>query len=110
MLLLCPFAAAAAEWRYDGQMTSGPSAGAMKVAQAQSPAEDMSGGMNMPAGPAPAGAPTNNMTMAAVQAAKGQPERILEAVGDPPITRWQYPDYVVYFEHDRVITSVAGHL
>ena len=67
------------------------------------------GSMGVSAGPAPADAPTNNMTMDEVRAAKGDPDSMFEPVGEPPITRWQYPDYVVYFEHDRVIIAVAGH-
>ena len=31
------------------------------------------------------------------------------AVGNPPITRWDYRDFSVYFEHDRVIQSVRHH-
>jgi hypothetical protein len=27
-------------------------------------------------------------------------------VGQPPITRWDYASYSVYFEYDRVIDSV----
>jgi hypothetical protein len=28
-------------------------------------------------------------------------------VGDPPITRWEYPGFVVYFEHHLVVHTVA---
>jgi len=28
-------------------------------------------------------------------------------VGKPPITRWDYPSFSVFFEHDRVIHAVA---
>lgn len=98
--LLCPLAAAAAEWRYDGQP-----AGESAAAEPQAPAASM----GVSAGPAPADAPKNNMTMDEVRAAKGDPDSMFEPVGDPPIARWQYPEYVVYFEHDRVIISVAGH-
>jgi hypothetical protein len=31
------------------------------------------------------------------------------AVEQPPITRWDYPAFSVYFEHDRVIHAVARH-
>lgn len=31
------------------------------------------------------------------------------AVGQPPITRWDYRDFSVYFEGDRVINSVRHH-
>jgi hypothetical protein len=30
-------------------------------------------------------------------------------VGDPPITRWVYDRFTVYFENDRVIHSVVHH-
>lgn len=106
-LLLCPLAAVAADWRYDGQAMSGGSSSSGETAMAA--AETSSAGMNVSAGPAPADAPRGAMTMEQVRASKGDPDSILGAVGDPPITRWQYPEYVVYFEHDLVITSVAGH-
>ena len=28
------------------------------------------------------------------------------AVGEPPITRWEYRNMIVYFEYDRVIHAV----
>jgi hypothetical protein len=31
------------------------------------------------------------------------------AVGTPPITRWDYREFSVYFESDRVINSVVHH-
>lgn len=31
------------------------------------------------------------------------------AVGQPPITRWDYREFSVYFEGDRVISSVRHH-
>lgn len=31
------------------------------------------------------------------------------AVGQPPITRWDYREFSVYFEGDRVINSVRHH-
>ncbi|HWV10948.1 MULTISPECIES: phosphodiesterase [unclassified Pseudomonas] len=31
------------------------------------------------------------------------------AVGQPPITRWDYRDFSVYFEYDHVINSVRHH-
>jgi hypothetical protein len=29
------------------------------------------------------------------------------SVGEPPISSWEYEPFVVYFEYDRVIHSVA---
>ena len=36
----------------------------------------------------------------------GQPAARNAAVGDPPISRWEYADFVVYFEYSRVIHAV----
>ena len=36
----------------------------------------------------------------------GQPSEMVAAVGDPPISRWEYPGFTVYFEFDRVIHAV----
>lgn len=96
-LLLCPLTTLAAEWRYDG-------------APGLAPAADRgTGAMAVPAaGPAPADALRGGLTMNQVRAARGDPQTTFDAVGTPPITRWQYPGYVIYFERDRVITSVAG--
>ncbi|HSH42251.1 MAG TPA: hypothetical protein VK973_09040 [Arenicellales bacterium] len=98
IVLMCPLTAVAADWSYDGQAAApGPSSVVVEQQAGRS------------AGPAPADAPRGSMTMEQVRAAKGEPETVFPAVGEPPITRWQYPKYVVYFENERVITSVAGH-
>ena len=39
----------------------------------------------------------------------GAPSRRHAAVGQPPITRWDYPGFSVYFEYDKVINSVRQH-
>jgi hypothetical protein len=44
--------------------------------------------------------------MAAVQGRFGEPTERHATVGNPPITRWDYPQFSVYFEHDRVLHSV----
>lgn len=36
----------------------------------------------------------------------GEPLAVNSPVGDPPISRWEYTDFYVYFEYDRVIHSV----
>jgi len=36
----------------------------------------------------------------------GEPVAVNSPVGDPPISRWEYADFYVYFEYDRVIHSV----
>jgi len=51
--------------------------------------------------------PTRGMRMEQVEKRFGVPESKLPAVGDPPITRWRYSSYTVYFERDRVIHSVV---
>ena len=45
--------------------------------------------------------PQNGMTMKMVEKWFGTPSRKLPPVGDPPITRWEYPEYTVYFEYDN---------
>ncbi|MCG6966731.1 MAG: hypothetical protein LJE59_09485 [Chromatiaceae bacterium] len=51
--------------------------------------------------------PSRGASMTDVKARFGEPASIKDAVGQPPITRWQYPAYTVYFEHDRVIDVVV---
>lgn len=51
--------------------------------------------------------PTRGLTMSKVEAKFGAPTERSAAVGQPPITRWEYPGFVVYFEHDYVIHSVT---
>ena len=50
--------------------------------------------------------PTRGQSMAQVEARFGSPARTVAAVGDPPISSWEYPGFVVYFEHDLVIHAV----
>ncbi len=50
--------------------------------------------------------PSRGMTQASVQSRFGEPVSRIAAVGDPPISRWHYQDFIVYFEYDRVIHSV----
>ena len=52
--------------------------------------------------------PITGMSMDQVKHAYGNPQRILPAVGDPPITRWVYAQYTVYFERQYVINSVLN--
>jgi len=53
--------------------------------------------------------PGNGLTMAEVEQRFGSPIERSSAVGEPPITRWTYGDYSVYFEHSLVIESVLHH-
>jgi hypothetical protein len=54
-----------------------------------------------------AGRPSRGMTMQKVEAAFGAPASRVPAVGNPPISRWEYPGFVVFFENDHVIHTVA---
>ena len=53
--------------------------------------------------------PRNGLSMADVEQRFGEPVERSGAVGEPPITRWTYDDYSVYFEHNLVIESVLHH-
>lgn len=50
---------------------------------------------------------TRGMTQAAVEARLGQPISKRNPVGNPPISSWEYSNFIVYFEYDHVIHSVA---
>jgi hypothetical protein len=53
--------------------------------------------------------PARGMSMERVEATYGAPTDKHAAVGEPPITRWDYPGFVVYFEYQLVIHAVARH-
>ncbi len=50
--------------------------------------------------------PARGMKMSQVEARYGAPSARHEAVGQPPITRWDYPGMIVFFEHDHVVHAV----
>ena len=50
--------------------------------------------------------PTNGLKQAEVRARFGEPAATHPAVGDPPITRWDYDGWSVYFEYDLVLFTV----
>lgn len=52
--------------------------------------------------------PARGMTMKSVEAKFGMPQDRHDAVGQPPITRWDYPLFTVYFEHEYVIHTVVN--
>jgi len=65
--------------------------------------------MNMRSiGDAPAGVqiPQRAVTMDQVKMQFGEPMDAKPAIGEPPITRWEYANFTVYFEYNRVIESV----
>jgi hypothetical protein len=51
--------------------------------------------------------PTRGMTMEKVEATFGAPTSRAAPIGEPPITRWEYPGFTVYFEHRHVVHTVA---
>jgi hypothetical protein len=53
--------------------------------------------------------PARGMTMDQVATKFGAPVSKTPAVGKPPISRWEYPGFVVYFEHEHVIHSVVAN-
>lgn len=54
--------------------------------------------------------PTKGANKASVQAQFGNPKESYSAVGDPPISRWVFDQFTVYFEYDHVVHSVAHHV
>ena|SRR5579862_677936 len=51
--------------------------------------------------------PSRGMTMQKVEAKFGAPAERHAAVGTPAITRWDYQNFSVFFENDRVIHAVV---
>jgi hypothetical protein len=50
--------------------------------------------------------PARGTEMATVRDRLGSPLERMAAVGEPPITRWVYDGFVVYFEDELVLHSV----
>ena len=51
--------------------------------------------------------PHRGSSMDAVRSRFGQATEEVPAIGEPPITRWTYPQYPVYFEYQHVIDVVV---
>lgn len=51
--------------------------------------------------------PARGSTMKSVEAKFGAPQTRHPTVGTPPITRWDYANFSVFFENDRVIDTVV---
>lgn len=51
--------------------------------------------------------PQRGMDQQDVLTAFGSPSERHTPVGDPPITRWDYPGFRVYFEYDLVLHAVV---
>ena len=50
--------------------------------------------------------PVNGLSKADVKTRFGDPASTHSPVGDPPITRWDYSGWSVYFEYDLVLFTV----
>ena len=50
--------------------------------------------------------PSSGVTQESVEATYGSPNSKKAAVGDPPISSWEYDGFIVYFEYDRVVHAV----
>lgn len=51
--------------------------------------------------------PVRGMDMANVENVFGSPREKHAPVGEPPITRWDYDGFSVFFEYDKVLHTVA---
>ena len=51
--------------------------------------------------------PARGSTMSAVESKFGAPANKSGPVGNPPITKWFYPNFVVVFENDKVLHAVV---
>ena len=51
--------------------------------------------------------PRPGSSMTAVEMQFGAPKTRHDAVGKPPITRWDYDGFSVYFEYQHVVHAVA---
>ena len=51
--------------------------------------------------------PHHGMSMNSVLQQFGEPESRQNPVGEPPITRWDFAKFAVYFEHNQVIHAVT---
>ncbi len=51
--------------------------------------------------------PARGMTAVNVESRYGAPESKQAAVGDPPISRWEYKNFIVFFEYNYVIHAVV---
>ena len=59
-----------------------------------------------PAAQAGASVPGRGLSKAQVEASYGAPSEKIAAVGEPPISRWVYPGFIVYFEYNHVVHAV----
>ena len=104
LLLFAVYPAAAGEWRYENDTGMESISAEAQSTQTQAQPMTVSSARRSEVGPVP----INNMTMEKVQTKFGQPKNEAAPVGSPPIHRWYYDEYTVYFEFDRVIISVIN--
>ena len=64
------------------------------------------GSAEQSAATSPSGKPIRGMKSDQVRANFGMPQTIHNPVGNPPIIRWEYSNFVVFFEYDTVIHAV----
>lgn len=53
--------------------------------------------------------PQRGIDASTVRQQHGEPITRHAAVGEPPINRWDYAGFSVYFEYDKVVHSVRQH-
>ena len=53
--------------------------------------------------------PQTGMKAESVRKHWGSPETARGPIGQPPISQWHYPAFVVYFEGERVIHATIKH-
>ncbi len=51
--------------------------------------------------------PRRGMSMDDVREQWGTPTLEARPIGDPPIARWEYADFIVYFEYSTVLHTVV---
>lgn len=87
-----------------------PPAADQAAAEANAPVEAAPTASASPStsNPAPGVAvPARGTSMSQVEARHGAPSERAAPVGQPPITRWVYPAFTVYFEYDHVVHAVV---
>jgi hypothetical protein len=81
---------------------------AFLLAAGACPAETIAVDDGIAVRPSSVPSPTRGMTMSQVESRFGPPASKVPAVGKPPISRWDYAGFKVYFEYNHVIHSVAA--
>lgn len=51
--------------------------------------------------------PSQGMSMQQVEQRFGVAQEQRSPVGDPPVTRWLYEDFTVFFEYDKVVHATV---